>query len=166
MANSDCDVKAVNDPFMDLAYSWLGHPATPLPRHPAPLGESGRHLVVNGKDVQIFHDSPDTAQNEEWIMRNAGDFECPKDLMLTDEGEDDVDEDTQAFLRKFTAEVEAAYAVSKVKHREVDVAPYELLFGGGNGEALQRSPRLASALAGAAGRALRRHAGPASGPGP
>jgi len=71
MANSDCDVKAVNDPFMDLAYSWLGHPATPLPRHPAPLGESGRHLVVNGKDVQIFHDSPDTAQNEDGQGKQA-----------------------------------------------------------------------------------------------
>mmetsp|Transcript_13501 Transcript_13501/g.27454 ORF Transcript_13501/g.27454 Transcript_13501/m.27454 type:complete len:343 (+) Transcript_13501:75-1103(+) len=84
MANPDCDVKAVNDPFMDLEYmvyqlkydSVHGRFAGTI----ATKSEGGKEfLVVNGKDIQIFHEKEPSAigwgaSGAEYVCESTGVF--------------------------------------------------------------------------------------------
>eukprot|EP00428_Durinskia_dybowskii_P013044 CAMPEP_0170211662 /NCGR_PEP_ID=MMETSP0116_2-20130129/5447_1 /TAXON_ID=400756 /ORGANISM="Durinskia baltica, Strain CSIRO CS-38" /LENGTH=211 /DNA_ID=CAMNT_0010462197 /DNA_START=41 /DNA_END=676 /DNA_ORIENTATION=+ len=127
---------------------------------------SARRLRVQNFGETKKHDAAESAsekhsRQEAWIMKHSGVFECPMELMLSDEDDDqDLDEEDQAFLRNFAAEVEAAYATRKVQSREVDMVLYEYLFGQTAAKNGQLSDGLAKALAGAAGRALLRRAIP------
>merc|ERR1711972_577739 len=83
-ANPDVEVKAVNDPFMDLKYMAYQlkydsvHKA--FPGTIATKEEGGKEfLVVNGKDIQIFHEKDPAAigwgsVGAEYVCESTGVF--------------------------------------------------------------------------------------------